>query len=124
MLSVKNSQPRRDLRGKKFAFETLKLLSLFLLSDNMFTSTLTAAFLFFFVARMHLCVPLRPTLGAVLADEGTLGIAQMRTGVAALVQGDAHVAWGCRVAGLRALLALQRIGAVHPAQLAGRFDIT
>lgn len=73
---------------------------------------------------MHPRVPLRPTLGAVLADVGPLGIARVRTGLAALVQGDTHVASGDGGPGWWALLTLQRVGAVHPAQLAGRFDIT
>lgn len=67
---------------------------------------------------------MRPsTLGAVLADEGTLGVARVRAGLAALVQGHTNVAAGDGCARRRALVALAGIRAVHPAQLARRLDI-
>lgn len=94
-------------------------------SDNMFANVSTAAdFLSCLCfAKEATGGAQRSTLGAVLADEGALGVAGVRAGLAALVQGHTHVAAYGR-ARWRALLALAGVRAVHPAQPARRIDVT
>lgn len=66
---------------------------------------------------------MQPTLGDVLADIGPLGVARVRAGLSALIEGHAHVSTGDRGTRRRALLSLLRLGAVHPVQLAWRVDV-